>query len=635
MKTAPGSQRGAAMIVALVSLTVVSIFSVTVLTTVVEEGRGVNIDFDRSQGLKTADGLVDIGEQQLVHAVANFIPFTAPPVGKPWLVLTGTYAMDNIDGTWDVHHATRLQGGVAVPIPNGSDVDPISGLTRILEYYRIEAVVNHRSSRVRVSREVRVSKIPIFQFLAFYDDDLEILPGPAMNLNGRVHSNGDQYLAPGTSLTVDSKYLRTAGSLFRKRKDSTSLPTGWIKVRDAAAGGPLDTLWSKADLTSMGIGSINGLDSRFTGWDIDGNFVFNLPGEMDPFKSEVTQIFNGSVQTGEHGVLPIAHPQVGSLQPYESFVGGDFVAGAIAGTYTPVPAGTGTHRKGYFHDNASLIINGNNVYDTNGNDITALLPATFRTTQTVWDQREGKWSTTTRLNLARLWDMDGNTSTLDPSPYRPLNGLIYATRSESTSSTPNGITVSAGSQINIPDKWNTANYGGTSPKYPGSPPVGAYSFGPAENTGISVVSNCPMYVHGDFNTINKKPSAVIADTVSLLSNAWNFTKGPGQTVTASNTTYNLAMITGNKATAGSAYSGGFENLPRFHENWTGKTATIKGSFVCTWRSQIAIGAWVYGGAYYSAPTRTWSYDTVFDAGQLPPFTPMVIETDRLSYSLSL
>ncbi|MSR75894.1 MAG: hypothetical protein EXS14_10550 [Planctomycetes bacterium] len=635
MNRARFHERGAAMIVALVSLTVVTVFSVTVLTTVVQEGRGVNIDFDRAQALKIADGLSDIGEQGLVHALANFIPFVTPPANKPWLVLTGSYTVGNIEGAWDVSRATMIVNGNTVPVPSGTEVDPISGLTRILEYYEIESIVQHRTSRVRVSRQVRVNKIPIFQFLAFYDDDLEILPGPAMSLNGRVHSNGDMFLAPGTSLTIDSKYLRTAGALYKKRKDSTALPTGWIRVRDAAVGGPLDTLWSKSDLTGMGIGSINGLDSRFTGWDINGDFVFNLPGEMDPFKSEVMQIFNGSVQSGEHGVFPIAHPQVGSLQPYESFVGGNFVAGPIAGQYLPVPAGTGTHREGYFHDNAGLVVIGNNVYDTNGNNITALMPATFRTTQTVWDQREGKWSTTTRLNMSRLWDMDGVSTTLDPSPYRPINGLIYATRTEATSSTPNGITISAGSQINIPDIWNSNNYGGSNPTYPGAAPAGAYAFGPAENVGITVVSNCPVYVHGNFNTVNKKPSSVITDTISLLSNSWNFTKGPNQTVTASNTTYNLAMITGNKSTTVGAYNGGFENLPRFHENWTGKSATIVGSFVNAWRSQIAIGAWVYGGAYYSAPNRNWSYDTTFDSGNLPPFTPMVIETDRLSYEMSL
>ena len=157
----------------------------------------------------------------------------------------------------------------------------------------------------------------------------------------------------------------------------------------------------------------------------------------------------------------------------------------------------------------------------------------------------------------------------------------------------------------------------------------------AESVGVSVVSNCPVYVHGDFNTVNKKACAVMTDTINLLSSAWNFAKGPGQTVSAHSTTFNLAMITGNKATVTGGYNGGFENLPRFHENWSGKNAEITGSFVNTWRSQIATGNWVYGGAWYSAPNRIWSYESMFDQGRLPPFTPMVIETERLSYEMTL
>ena len=47
------------------------------------------------------------------------------------------------------------------------------------------------------------------------------------------------------------------------------------------------------------------------------------------------------------------------------------------------------------------------------------------------------------------------------------------------------------------------------------------------------------------------------------------------------TSYNIAFVTGNVPTpeGGGTYSGGFENLPRFHENWSGKKAKIRGSFI--------------------------------------------------------
>ena len=37
------------------------------------------------------------------------------------------------------------------------------------------------------------------------------------------------------------------------------------------------------------------------------------------------------------------------------------------------------------------------------------------------------------------------------------------------------------------------------------------------------------------------------------------------------------------------------------------------------------GAWVYGGMQYTAPTRNWSYDTMFnDAAKLPPLAPRFV-----------
>jgi hypothetical protein len=129
----------------------------------------------------------------------------------------------------------------------------------------------------------------------------------------------------------------------------------------------------------------------------------------------------------------------------------------------------------------------------------------------------------------------------------------------------------------------------------------------------------------------KSAAAVIADAVNLLSNDWekNSTwsgdgkKDKGELPKASATTYNAAMITGADATVGSSYSGGFENLPRFHEDWGSVSCKIRGSFVNIFKSQIATGKWVYGGDHYTAPNRDWDYDPSFnDLSKLPPYTPM-------------
>jgi hypothetical protein len=441
-------------------------------------------------------------------------------------------------------------------------------------------------------------------------------------------------MAPGASLQITSHYLRAANDFHRHRKDDTSLPAGWIKIQNASTNS-LVTLPSKTDLDAIGVTSLYGIDSSFTGWDVDGSGTFTAPGEIPPFKNAVENLFEGTFQTGEHGVQPFAHPSIGAINAWEPAPnGGDYVPGVTPGTYVPVAPGTGTHRKGYFHANADLVVINTKVYNKLGVDITALMPPGFVQNRTLWDQRENRMVTCTQINVGRLGDMDGIALTKDPCPHYPPNGLLYASRTDSVPGQPNGVILTNGSEINVPDRWNSNNYGGTSPVYTGPPPTGAYPFGPAEQMGLTVVTPTPLYVHGNYNTKSKKPAAVITDTINLLSTAWDFTKTPGQIKTANATTYNLAMITGNQNTTPGHYNGGFENLPRFHENWTGKNCTITGSFVNTWFSQVATGPWVYGGAWYSAPNRIWSYETMFDQGKLPPFTPMVVTTRTVAWEVS-
>ena len=153
--------------------------------------------------------------------------------------------------------------------------------------------------------------------------------------------------------------------------------------------------------------------------------------------------------------------------------------------------------------------------------------------------------------------------------------------------------------------------------------------------GLTIASANPVYIQGDYNTggsnppsnsgtptqpdhetaspsLPRQPCAVIADAVTILSNAW--TDPPSGTTVAlnarvaSNTTVNTALVAGIVQSANNLYSGGAENFPRFLESWTGKTITYYGSMVELYQSRQAIGRWGISGVY-GAPTRQWYFDT--------------------------
>lgn len=155
------------------------------------------------------------------------------------------------------------------------------------------------------------------------------------------------------------------------------------------------------------------------------------------------------------------------------------------------------------------------------------------------------------------------------------------------------------------------------------------------DTSLTLASENPVYTKGDINSINKQPMAIIADALTILSDNWD--DNPAKAASADKndrpaitTTASFCYIAGHKESNGGIYSGGLENLPRFLEEWTGKTLNYKGSMVSLWHSQKTFGNW--SGTFYSPPNRNWQFDTdLLDPVNMPPGTPMVRGFVRLGW----
>jgi hypothetical protein len=166
------------------------------------------------------------------------------------------------------------------------------------------------------------------------------------------------------------------------------------------------------------------------------------------------------------------------------------------------------------------------------------------------------------------------------------------------------------------------------------------------SSGLTIASNNPIYVQGDFNTGGNPPSnsgnaadaltpqvagytrapvSILGDAITILSNSWN--DAPSATPRdATNTTVNAALVSGIVPTApvggDGSYSGGAENFPRFLENWSGNTFTYYGSMVELYKSQQATGKWTNSLSVYQPPIRQWYFDNNFKI-KPPPGTIML------------
>lgn len=322
--------------------------------------------------------------------------------------------------------------------------------------------------------------------------------------------------------------------------------------------------------------------------DKDGNYVGMKVGSdwLDANDSnwvdESLNRWDGRVEDANHGMTDLNLPVVTDGPPTDLID----------------PDGAGANPDSFENKADLKIVNGVALYNNAGtwtNVTASLTTAGALTTSTFYNPRESKWVTATQIDVAKL----GTTS------YLPPNGIIYASR-KTEAGTEQAVRLVNGATL------------------------------PA---ALTVASPNPVYTKGDYNTVNKKPAAVLADAYTILSNSWNDSKS-SQVLSnrvATDTKVNVAFLTGNTVTGanGAQYNGGLENLPRLLEKWSGKKLTLRGSFVDLWQSRQATGAWSYG-SYYEAPTRDWGFDTDFlDPNKLPPGTPQVNVAQKTSWRQNL
>jgi len=415
--------------------------------------------------------------------------------------------------------------------------------------------------------------VALFQFAAFYNKDLELHPGPPMTLAGPMHSNGDLYLGSMASLSIVGQ-VTTAGDLYQVRKNDMTCYGGDVKVPDPGTLTALPTCPSAATV-------LYDQATLDAGW-------------------------NGTIRTG---LDPLTVP------PPE--------------TFDPTPGS-------FYWDNAEvrivLDVNGgtpvielrrqNNTVDVAGTaTLIACGPVGDRAvsdSNSFYNIREGKTIRMLDVNVEQLMNcLHDNPSlmggkTLDEATG---GGLVWYLTVDGPDS---GIVNGYGTRVT-----NSAELASS---VSGAPAI----------RGLTVISDQAAYTHGHFNSVNKAPAAIMADSLNILSGAYVdgdhvYPLGDANR-NASATTVNAGFLAGTDVTGGAegvagqngAYNGGLENYPRFHERWNGVTLTYLGSFVSLYEPEHVSGPHTTPGLY-EPPIRDWGFDTDFnDAANLPPLTPRFV-----------
>ena len=166
--------------------------------------------------------------------------------------------------------------------------------------------------------------------------------------------------------------------------------------------------------------------------------------------------------------------------------------------------------------------------------------------------------------------------------------------------------------------------------------------------GLTIVSNNPVYIQGNYNTgagnppsnttataspvvtgYTRKPSCVVGDSINVLSGNWNdgnsstpITSGSyllGNPRSAISTTINTAVVAGNVPTGGGGYSGGGETFIRLQEDWRTQNFVYYGSMVQLFKSLQGNSPGSPSGQFHKNPSVTrFFYDYEIFADAAPP-----------------
>jgi len=229
------SERGVALIVVLLIMMLMSALMIGFSTIVSSDQKFRGIDKERTRAYYGAtSGLekltADLGNLFLTNVAPTAAQIANLSTLKPSIPYVQFVAPAGITGYGaNLQACDQLGNFVCSGQVTGG---PYQGLIAIKQLYRMDVVAKtSNSGEVHLTRNLETVAIPVFQFGMFSDVDLSFFAGPNFNFGGRVHTNGNLFLAEGDSgtLTLNQK-VTAVGEVVRAQMSNG------VSITDTSAG---------------------------------------------------------------------------------------------------------------------------------------------------------------------------------------------------------------------------------------------------------------------------------------------------------------------------------------------------------------------------------------------------------------
>jgi hypothetical protein len=407
LKTKRGNERGFVLMTCMALLLMFGLLGVTMIDKSSDDMGVAGNQLKDTNALYGAEAAADYAYALFDKAIDST---NAPPNPLP----TGTLAVDNFNVQYQVNQ-------VGAPSQRTLTQGAYAGLYGIVQDYDIWGYAKSDATGVQNSVRIRMERalIPLFQFAIFYNSDLEFHPGPAMTINGRVHSNSNLYLDALTGLKINS-FLTASGNIVHGKHPLSG---------EANYNGPVDIMDASGAYKSEKLSDGTWLDHNSANW---------MQAALDRW--------GGRVKDAAHGIFDLKLPLEAGDDPRNV-----------------IKDASGGNTDSYENKANLKIMNGTAYFKSGATwiDVTATLTSTgVLSNASYYDYRNKKTVSARQIDISKL-----NTSA-----YWPTNGILYTKDTQSGANLMatrlvNGSTLKAGlTVVSENPVYTKGNYNSTSKK---------------------------------------------------------------------------------------------------------------------------------------------------------------------------
>lgn len=191
-------EKGSALIIALFVLALVGAFTALAITRTATEATAVGNESSEGRTFYAAQGSLEMMTRNFNKVFETKLNPTTADINKVRDAPVPDLS-DTLGGNFNFVQEPPTQTSPSRPVVLTDKA--YSGLYAVRDTWRLRTTATevNTGTQVQLSRNILNNRIPIFQFGVFYDDDLELYRPPLFSFGGRVHTNKNFFISPGSA----------------------------------------------------------------------------------------------------------------------------------------------------------------------------------------------------------------------------------------------------------------------------------------------------------------------------------------------------------------------------------------------------------------------------------------------------